>query len=46
MKNGEPLEKYFLDDKMDLLVKKIRNQNSTDYNIIYTLLDFSYKILQ
>ena len=46
MKNGEPLEKYFLDDKMDLLVKKIRNQNSTDYNIIYTLLDFSYKIFQ
>lgn len=46
MQNGEPLEKYFLDDKMDLQVKKIRNQNSNGYNIIYTLLDFSYKILQ
>lgn len=46
MKNDIPLEKYFLDNKMDLQVQKIRSENSSDYNYIYTLLDFSYKILQ
>lgn len=46
MENDVPLEKYFLDDKMDLQVRKIRKENSSDYNLIYTLLNFSYKVLQ